>query len=375
GFPTAFAQGVGNPNTTVSGYLIGSYLQDGFKIRPNLYLSAGMRYDYEVQPPGTPRDNNNFGPRIGFAYSPFNDGRTAIRGGGRHYQSVSTGVGFVSTVFNNQQVRSIAVTADPRITPISPTSPCGKALATTGLPPSFCFYQSLVAGGLLTFPSNRTIQESDFINLVGFDSRSSNRIVGRTENNLVNPYSIQASLGVDHQFGRDWDVSVNYLLNRGVKLIRSRQGNATVNNAILDALGRPSLAGRIDPTKLVNNLFESSGLSIYHGATVSLTRRFNKRYQVIGSYTYSKTISDATDLNFDLGPQDPTNVRDDRSLSSFDLRHRLTLASVVESRFSGGSWDERPLADFYASPIFTVRSRFPFNIPTAFHANPPLLHT
>jgi hypothetical protein len=370
GFPTAFAQGVGNPNTTVSGYLLGSYLQDGFKIRPNLYLSYGLRYDYEVQPPGTPRDNNNFGPRIGFAYSPFNDGRTVIRGGGGlYYQSVSTGVGFVSTVFNNQQVRSIAVTADPRITPISPTSPCGKALATAGLPPSFCFYQNLVAGGLLTFPSIRTIQESDFINLLGFDSRSSNRIVGRTENNLVNPYSIQASLGVDHQFGRDWNISVNYLLNRGVKLIRSRQGNAMVNNAILDALGRPSLAGRIDPTILVNNLFESSGLSSYHGATVSLTRRFNKRYQVIGSYTYSKTISDATDLNFELGPQDPTNVRDDRSLSSFDLRHRLTLAAVLESPFSGGSWYERALADFYVSPIVTARSGFPFNIRTGFDVN------
>jgi hypothetical protein len=221
----------------------------------------------------------------------------------------------------------------------------------------------------LTFPSNRTIQESDFINLLGFDSRSSNRIVGRTENNLVNPCSIQASLGVDHQFGRDWNISVNYLLNRGVKLIRSRQGNAMVNNAIPDALGRPSLAGRIDPTILVNNLFESSGLSTYHGATVSLTRRFNKRYQVIGSYTYSKTISDATDLNFDLGPQDPTNVRDDRSLSSFDLRHRLTLASVFESPFSGGSWYERALADFYVSPIVTVRSGFPFNIRTGFDVN------
>jgi hypothetical protein len=230
----------------------------------------------------------------------------------------------------------------------------------------------LVAQGLLTFPSNRTIQESDFINLLGFDSTSSNRIVGRTENNLVNPYSIQASLGFDHQFGRDWNLSVNYLLNRGVKLIRSRQGNAVVSNSILDVLGRPSLAGRIDPTMLVNNLFESSGLSTYHGATVSLTKRFDKRYEVIGSYTYSKTISDATDLNFELGPQDPTNVRADRSLSSFDLRHRLTLAAVVDSPYhsqSGSSWYERALADFYVSPIVTARSGFPFNIRTGFDVN------
>jgi carboxypeptidase family protein len=373
GFTPSIAQGVGDPNTTISGYLLGGYLQDSFKVKPNLYLSYGLRYDYEVQPPGTPRDKNNFGPRIGFAYSPFNNGRTVIRGGGGlYYQSVSTGVGFVSTVFNNQKVRSVAVAADPRITPISPTSPCGIALATTGLPPSFCFYQSLVAQGLLTFPSNRTIQESDFINLLGFDSRSSNRIVGRVENNLVNPYSAQASFGVDRQFGRDWNVSINYLFNRGVKLIRSRQGNALVNNAILDVLGRPSLSGRIDPTKLVDNLFESSGLSVYHGGTVSVTKRFNKRYQLIGSYTYSKTISDTTDLNFELGPQDPTNIRDDRSLSSFDLRHRLTISAIFESPFSvrdGGSWYELALADFYVSPIVTARSGFPFNIRTGFDVN------
>ncbi|HEU0186141.1 MAG TPA: hypothetical protein VFS27_12550, partial [Blastocatellia bacterium] len=373
GFTPSITQGVGDPNTTVSGYLLGGYLQDGFKVKPNLYLSYGLRYDYEVQPPGTPRDKNNFGPRIGFAYSPFNNGRTVIRGGGGlYYQSVSTGVGFVSTVFNNQKIRSVAVTADQRITPISPTSPCGIALATTGLPPSFCFYQNLVAQGLLTFPSNRTIQESDFINLLGFDSRSSNRIVGRVENNLVNPYSAQASLGVDRQFGRDWNVSINYLFNRGIKLIRSRQGNALVNNAILDVLGRPSLSGRIDPTKLVDNLFESSGLSVYHGATVSLTKRFNKRYQMIGSYTYSKTISDTTDLNFELGPQDPTNVRGDRSLSSFDLRHRLTISTIFESPYSvrgGGPWYELALADFYVSPIVTARSGFPFNIRTGFDVN------
>jgi len=45
-------------------------MQDGFKVRPNLYLSLGLRYDYDLQPSGTPRDGNNFGPRFGFAYDP-----------------------------------------------------------------------------------------------------------------------------------------------------------------------------------------------------------------------------------------------------------------------------------------------------------------
>jgi hypothetical protein len=374
GIPRAVTQGFGNPNISVSGYLIGSYLQDGFKVKPNLYLSYGLRYDYEVQPQGTPRDNDNFGPRFGFAYSPFNNGKTVIRGGGGiYYQSVSTGVGFVSTVFKNGAISSIIVTADPRVTPISPTSFCGQQLVNFMVPPSVCFYQSLVNQGLLTFPSNRTIQESDFTNLLGLTRNTgTNRIVGQLANDLVNPYSTQASLGVDHQFGRDWNLSVNYLLNRGIKLLRFRAANAAPNPAMLDVLGRPSLTGRVDPTILSGILFESAGSSTYHGATVALTRRFSKHYQLVGSYTYSKTISDTSDINFEQGPQDPTNARDDRALSSFDLRQRLTISAILESPYriqSGSSWYERALADFYVSPIVTARSGFPFNIRTGFDVN------
>ncbi|HMB29606.1 MAG TPA: hypothetical protein VKS99_15960, partial [Blastocatellia bacterium] len=373
GVPRGIQQGVGNPNVTTTGAVIGAYAQDGFKARKNLYLSYGLRYDYEQQPSGTPSDYDNFGPRVGFAYDPFNDGKTVIRGGGGlYYQTVSTGVGYISNVFANGQISNILVTVTPQLTPISPTSPCGLQLAR-GVPPSVCLYQSLVAQGLLTFPSNRTIQEADILRLAGVDRNTgTNRITGRVAKDLVNPYSIQSSLGVDRELGRDWNLSVNYLLNRGIKLIRSRQINAMRNPAVLDSIGRVSLSGRVDPTKLSDSLFESAGSSTYHGATVSLNKRFSKHYQVIGSYAYSKTISDTSDLNLDFGPQDPTNPRDDRSLSSFDLRHRLTLAAILESPYrngSGSSWYQRALADFYVSPIFTARSGFPFNIRTGFDVN------
>jgi Carboxypeptidase regulatory-like domain len=373
GIPRGIQQGVGNPNVTTTGAVIGTYVQDGFKARQNLYLSYGLRYDYEQQPSGTPSDYDNFGPRVGFAYDPFNNGKTVIRGGGGlYYQTVSTGVGYISNVFANGQISNILVTVTPQLTPISPTSPCGLQLAR-GVPPSVCIYQSLVAQGLLKFPSTRTIQEADLMRLAGVDRNTgTNRITGRVAKDLVNPYSIQTSLGVDRQLGRDWNLSVNYLLNRGIKLIRSRQINAMRNPAVLDSIGRVSLSGRVDPTKLSDSLFESAGSSTYHGATVSLNKRFSKHYQVIGSYAYSKTISDTSDLNLDFGPQDPTNARDDRSLSSFDLRHRLTLAAILESPYrngSGSSWYQRALADFYVSPVLTARSGFPFNIRTGFDVN------
>jgi hypothetical protein len=373
GFARSVHQGFGTPNAQFTGQTLGLYLQDGFKARPNLYLSFGLRYDYDLQPSGTPRDNNNFGPRFSFAYDPFNDQKTVIRGGGGvYYQSLFTGVAFIPSVLANGVISTLLVTADPRLTPISPASPCGRTPIGSATP-SFCFYQQLVAQGLLTFPSTGSIPESAYSNLLGLTrATSANRLLVRLAPNMVNGYGAQASLGVDRQIGRDWNVSINYLFNRGVKLIRPRQVNALPDPSRLDALGRPALVRRADPTRAADFVFESAGNSVYHGVAVSVNKRFSRYYQVIGSYTFSKVIGDADDVNFSLGPQDPTNVRADRALSSFDMRHRVSLAAIFESPYSGGRGNplyQRALAGFYLAPIVTARSGFPFNIQTGIDVN------
>ncbi len=373
GFAQSINQGFGNPNARFTGGNLGFYLQDGFKALPNLYLSFGLRYDYDLLPAGAPRDKNNFGPRFSFAYDPFKNQRMVIRGGGGlYYQTIFTGIAFVPSVLGNGAISNIFVSADPTLTPISPAFPCGQAVAA-GSAPSFCFYQQLVAQGLLTFPSTRTIPESAYSNLLGLTrATSANRLLVRLAPDAVNGYGAQGSLGVERQLGRDWSVSINYLFNRGVKLIRPRQVNALPNPTRLDAFGRPTLSGRVDPTRLADYVLETTSNSIYHGVAVALNKRFGKHYQLIGSYTYSKAISENDDIAFDQGPQDPTNARADRALSSFDLRHRLSLAAIFESPFGGGKGSplyKRALAGFYLSPIVTARSGFPFNIQTGFDVN------
>jgi carboxypeptidase family protein len=373
GFARSINQGFGNPNAQLDGGNLGLYLQDGFKARPNLYLSYGLRYDYDLLPSGAPRDRNNFGPRFGFAYDPFNNQRTVIRGGGGiYYQTIFTGIAIIPSLLQNGGINNLFVSASQRVTPISPASPCGQALAR-GLAPSFCFYQQLAAQGLLTFPSTRTIPESAYSNLLGLTrATSSNRLLVRLAPDAVNGYGAQASLGIDRQLGRDFNVSINYLFNRGLKLIRPRQVNARPDATMPDVFGRPALTGRADQTRLADYVFETTGNSSYHGMAVSVNKRFSKHYQVIGSYTFSKSISENDDIAFEQGPQDPTNARADRSLSSFDLRHRLSLATIFESPYRGGkgiALYKRALADFYMSPIVTARSGFPFNIQTGFDVN------
>src|SRR5262245_3395643 len=304
GFARSINQGFGNPIAQFTGGNLGLYLQDGFKARPNLYLSYGLRYDYDLLPSGSPRDTNNFGPRFSFAYDPFNNQRTVIRGGGGvYYHTIFTGLSFVTSVLQSGAISNLFVSADPRLTPISPTSPCGQALAK-GSAPSFCFYQQLAAQGLLTFPSTRTIPESAYSNLLGLTrATSSHRLMVRLAPDAVNGYGAQASLGIDRQLGRDFNVSINYLFNRGLKLIRPRQANARPDPTMPDVYGRPALTGRADPTRLADYVYETAGNSVYHGMAVSVNKRFSKYYQLIGSYTYSKSISDNDDIAFELGPQ------------------------------------------------------------------------
>lgn len=376
GFARAIDQGFGDPNVTLGGQNLGLYLQDGVRATQNLYLNFGLRYEYQLQPSGIPRDSNNLGPRFGFAYDPFKNGRTVIRGGGGlYYQYNSASAAFVSKALGGQQISSILVSADQTIQTLPPAAlntPCGQQ-AAIGIPPSFCFYQNLVRSGLLNFPATASIPESAYTNLLGLTrDASTNRLLFRLADNTVNPYSIQANIGIDHQFGRDWNLSVNYLANHGVNLSRTRQVNAIPNPNRLDALGRPSLSGRVDQTLLADFLVESAGNSIYHGLNVELDKRLSRDYQIIASYSFSKTISDTSDFTFEQGPQDPTNASLDRGLSSFDVRHRFTLGAVIDSPFKGGSgsfWYQRALADFYLSPIITVRSGFPFDVETGIDVN------
>jgi hypothetical protein len=222
----------------------------------------------------------------------------------------------------------------------------------------------------MTLPASRIIPESAYTSLLGLTRETNtNRLVLRLADNAVNPYSIQGSFGVDQQLGNDWNISINYLVNHGVKLIRTRQVNALPHPAVLDALGRPALIGRVDQSRLADFVIETAGNSIYHGLAVEVNKRFSRNYQVIGSYTYGKAIDDANDINIDQGPQDPTNVRADRSLSAFDVRHRFSLAAVIDSPFRGNAWYERALSDFYLSPILTARSGFPFDVQTGIDIN------
>ena len=94
-----------------------------------------------------------------------------------------------------------------------------------------------------------------------------------------------------------------------------------------------ALNGNFLPRYALDAEYQSVANTFYHAGTLQITKRFARNYSVNANYTYSKTIDEATDFNTDYLAQNPLNTRDDRSLSSFDQRHRVVVSAVMVSPF------------------------------------------
>jgi hypothetical protein len=329
-------------------YAYDAFIQDDWRVRSNLTIDLGLRYEYNgpytetsgqlvnldiapgfgavapVQAGQTGPfngqypaslvhpDRNNFAPRIGIAYR-WND-KTVIRGG-------------YGVNYNLGQYRSI--------------------VQNLALQPPFSFTQT----NLATYSSLLTLAN-------GFPA--------------ANPSVVTNSYAVDPNYRlgyvQMWNLNVQRQLPAGLQLSVGYQGS---KGTALDIVREPNRGpdGLLIPT-VQPYLYESSqGFSILHSGSIRVRKMMKKGLSVGGTYVYSKSIDNASSIGggATVVAQDEQDLAAERGLSSFDQRHKLTGDYVIELPFgTGKKWlnnsgfTGKAFGDWTLTGDFTMASGNPF---------------
>lgn len=368
--PQVYQQGFGLPYFASGGQKFALFGQDTWKIRPNLTFNYGLRYFIQNEADPVPTDKNNFQPRIGFSWDVFNNAKTVIRAG--------------AGIFTGQ--------IDNQITNVTNTLASGtnpeninivvSAITLPGSYSAVAIYRTLLAQGVI---GQRQIVASDLTQF-GLNTAPGRPLEARIRlgENFESPETYQVSAAIQQNLGGGFAMEASYLFARGIHLVRPVDvrdyritgtspitGQPIVSATELGCYAIPgapptgfncsttggALNGNFLPRYALDAEYQSVANSFYHAGTLQVTKRLSRNYSINANYTLSKTIDEATDFNTDYLAQNPLNVRDDRSLSAFDQRHRVVLSAVIVSPFENAI-----LKDFVFSPIFTAGSGRPFNL-------------
>ena len=431
GLPEVYQQGFGNP--TYPYYtrpLTAIYGQDSWRLTPSFTLNYGLRYELDSQFAPLTTYHRDFAPRVSFAWDPWNNQKTVIRGGyGIFYgpidvqiPDVDLSLGVVnankSAVENSTpagQVQNLTAICGfsqfgHPVIPGTGSSPCNREISiyvdpiggvpSLGLAGAPAVFSGLFAKGLIQCktpsPGNAACITPADVAPLGIDVTNSGpvgplQVIFANQAGYRPPIAQQASIAVEHEFAPGFTVSVSGIYTHTQRLpvaidtnllpapfstvtlangqkVSYRNWNTTAAGA--DPLGGIEPGGLpcdnavvsatqcfVNPLVVQNNTYSSVAYALYEGGIVEIKKRFSEHFTLFGNYTYSKAYDTSTDFNSDYGPQDPTNINLDRSLSEFDERHKVVLAGVFDS-----PWKRTALSGFQFSPIVTYHSGHPFNL-------------
>jgi hypothetical protein len=396
GLPQFYQQGFGAPTYNFTRPFTAFYWQDSWRIRPNLTLNYGLRYELDSQPSVMNTDKDNFAPRLSFAWDPAKDHKTVIRGGvGIFYSSIYGQIPDVAQTLgniNNQRQISLLLVpltgapGNPALTSaaifqtlfakkVNPADPNSPSFITCTAPPpgqAACIGPAQLAQFGLNVSNTGPLPPA--AGAVPFPA-----LFG-TQPDYQNPYSLQGEIGVERQLLTGLSVSASYVYIHTLRLPVALDANllpAPLNSVTLangqtasyrnwnapqcSAVPSPCF---VNPLILQNNVYSSASSALYQGISFEVKQRLTHHFTLMSSYTYSKAHDTSTDFNSDYAPFDETNLAAERAPSDFDQRNKFVAAAVVES-----PWKNAVLKGFELAPIVNYHSGNPFNLLAGVDAN------
>ena len=404
-FEQAFAT---RPTEPLAIYSLGLYAQDEWAVRPDFKLTLSLRAEHNSNPicvtncfarladqfslishdPNQPYNQaiktglhqalpNYQGiawePRLGFAWQPFSDGKTVIRGGIGIFADLFPGTLATSFDTNSPLKNTFVIAGGVGGPPVAPGVPGDEASLASASNAAF------VSG----FNSGLNIGQIE----TAVPAFSPPTVVN-SAHNIKYPTYDEWNLEVERAINSKMSFSVDYVGNHGSDLAAFNPGvNAFCNSSAAQtpfepglptctsSLGITSFAGLPaappDPRFSLVNEVGNPGVSNYNGMVLSFTRNIATNFQVQASFTWSHALDDISNggflpFNFNtntsiLSPQDPYNLKEyNYGNADYDARKQFNLGySYTTPKFHGwrdavGNWTVAGIAFFRTGLPFTA---------------------
>lgn len=270
--PFKFEQQQGVTKLVFWEIVLGAYAQDEIRLRPNLSVAVGLRYDWQNY---FNEDGDNFAPRVSVAWAPDKKRKTIIRSGfGVFYDRTGPAPIFDLLRFNGQRLRKYVLT-------------------NPGFPDPISAGQSLSAE-----PSS----------------------IARLASDAVIPYTLQSSAGLERQLQKSLTLMANYYFTRGVNLFRSRDVNAPL---------APIFNRRPDPNFSLMRQIESTGRQTGHSLEVGLRGNITPYFNGMVQYVFGRARNDTSGIA--AYPADSYDLSGEWGRADFDVRHRFNLLGTIKA--------------------------------------------
>ena len=359
-------------NALDNSWYTGLYFQDDYRIFPRLTLNLGLRYDLQTPPTDPQNREDTFAagvqstvvpsapvgmlfpgdkgvsrgviglrkahvsPRAGFAWDPFGNGKTSIRGGaGIFYGSIAGNLWNAQSNFQPFAVREQFNNVQ------SLTNPYGN-----------------LPGGASPFPYNYSPSNPRFITPAQVEGVSQN---------FAWPYTYQVNTSIQRQLTSSLSVMAAYVGSFAHKLPFAQDINYPIFNS--GATTKNVNARRPLDTNVLAQIFSivSTQTSSYNALQLSVEKRMGNHFSLNSFYTLSKGFDsvnlDSTFVSV-VTPQDYNNLREERGRSNYDQKHLFVLSGIWNvSYFKGSNPVLRGVLNgWQVSPIVTLHSGTPFSI-------------